>query len=372
MSASICVHLRLTVFVDTPNSGSDYATRMSAPGRKAGLVALALLLFAGAGAAAEAPDAFTINQRIGRGLNLGGALDAPKEGDWGITLRSEYFQIVKDAGFDSIRLPVRWNTHAEAKPPYTVEPAFFKRVDWAITNGLSRNLPVVLTTHHYDELYCDPDGQRNRFVAIWKQIAERYRDYPDALIFDPLMEAQDKLDAGKWNSLLNETIATIRRSNPHRTVVICPAGLSCIGNLRLLELPEADRNLIVSIFYYAPQEFTQQGATWLPQAKAWLGTKWNGSEAEKRRIANDFDVAAGWAKRHDRPIYLNEFGTYEKADRESRVRWTKFVADAAIQRGFSFAYWEFCSSFGLYDLPAKSWRKELLEAVMPPEKAKAR
>ena len=315
-------------------------------------------------------DAFAMNKLIGRGVNIGGALDSPqKEGEWGVTLRDEYFQIIKDAGFDSIRIPVRWNAHAANEPPYTIDPVFFKRIDWAITNCLSRNLCAVLTMHHYDELYRDPDGQKAKFAAMWKQIAARYKDYPHLLVFDPLMEAQGNLDAGKWNSLLSETVATIRRSNPHRTLVICAAGNSCIDNLPLLELPKNDRNLIVSIFYYTPAEFTQQGASWIKGYDQWLGTKWTGSPLEKRRIAEDFDIAADWAKKNERPIYLNEFGTIEKADMESRARWTQCVAEAATRRGFSFSYWEFCSVFGLYDPQAKSWHQELLAALIPPRTA---
>jgi endoglucanase len=335
--------------------------------RKTEIIAVGMALLACAGVAADAPNAFAVNNLIGRGVNIGGALDTPqKEGEWGVTLQDEYFQVIKDAGFDSIRIPVRWNAHAANEPSYTIEPEFFKRIDWAITNCLSRHLTAVLTTHHYDELYADPDGQKDKFVAIWKQIAERYKNGPNTLVFDPLMEAQDKLDAGKWNSLLNETVATIRRSNPHRTVVICAAGLSCIENLHLLELPKEDHNLIVSIFYYAPQEFTQQGASWIQGYDHWLGTKWTGSENEKQRIAKDFDIASDWAKQNHRPIYLNEFGTIEKADMASRARWTQSVAEAATRRGFSFSYWEFCSVFGLYDPQAKSWHKELLEALIPP------
>jgi len=352
------------------NSWTSYsAAIMSTDMWKTGVVALVMALLTGAGAtAANTPDAFAINQQIGRGVNIGGALDTPrKEGEWGITLQDEYFQIIKDAGFNSVRLPVRWNAHAANEPPYTIDPVFFKRIDWAITNCLSRNLAIVLTTHHYDELYADPDGQKDKFVAIWKQIAERYQNYPETLIFDPLMEAQGKLDAGKWNSVLKETIVTIRQSNAHRTIVVCPAGLSCLDNLPLLELPKNDRHIIVSIFYYAPVEFTQQGANWITGSDQWLGTKWTGSADEKRRIAKDFDIAADWARQHNRPIYLNEFGTYEKADRASRVCWTKCVTDAAVQRGFSFAYWEFCSGFGLYDPQAKTWHKELLNAVVPPQ-----
>jgi len=324
-----------------------------------------LLLLAFTCQAAEAPDAFAINQLIGRGVNIGGALDTPqKEGEWGVTLQNEYFEVIKDAGFNSIRIPVRWNAHAADQAPYVVDPVFFKRIDWAIGNCLSRKLPAVVTTHHYDELYADPDGQEAKFVAIWRQIAERYKDYPDTLIFDPLMEAQGKLDAARWNALVKKLITTIRRTNPRRTIVICPATLECIGNLHRLELPKDDRNIIVSIFYYAPIEFTQQGATWLPEAKGWLGTQWMGSEAERGRIAKDFDVAAGWAKENGRPIYLNEFGAYERADLAARARWTRCVVEEAAKRGFSMAYWEFCSSFGLYDPKTKSWRKELLDAVL--------
>ncbi|MGA2172807.1 MAG: glycoside hydrolase family 5 protein [Sedimentisphaerales bacterium] len=341
---------------------------MSKPGFLA-VCLVGMVIFAAACTAAEEPNAFTINKMLGRGVNIGGALDGPTatEGEWGVTLREEYFQIIKDAGFNSVRLAIRWNARAAKEPPYTIDPNFFKRIDWAINNCLSRNIPVVLTTHHYDELYSDPNGQKDRFVAIWKQIAERYKDYPNILIFDPLMEALGKLDADKWNSLLKETIVTVRRSNPNRTIVICPAGLLCIDNLHLLELPKDDRNIIVSIFYYLPNEFTVQGANWVEGSEKWLGTKWTGSEDEKQRIAKAFDIAADWAKKNKRPIYLNEFGTYEKADMESRVRWTKCVAETAAARGFSLSYWEFCSGFGLYDSQTKSWRKGLLDAIVPPK-----
>jgi len=314
-------------------------------------------------------SAFTMNRIIGRGINIGGALDSPKqEGEWGVTLQEEYFQIIKDAGFNSIRLPVRWNTRAEDKPPYTIDPNFFKRVDWAINNCLKRNLPVVVFTHHYEELYGDPDGQKDRFLAIWKQIAEHYKDYPDTLIFEPLSERIDKLNAVNWNSLTKEALAVIRRSNPHRIIVIGSGGFYFVDNLDVLKLPEDDSNIIVDVHYFAPAEFTHQGANWVQDSEKWLGTKWIGSEKEKQAIFDNFDIAAEWGKKNNRPIYLSEFGSYEKADMESRARWTKCIVDAAVERGFSISYWEFCSVFGAYDQQTKSWHKELLEALIPPKK----
>src|SRR5512141_1026616 len=48
----------------------------------------------------ESPvDAFTMNKRLARTVNMGNALEAPIEGEWGVTIKDEYFQIIHDAGF---------------------------------------------------------------------------------------------------------------------------------------------------------------------------------------------------------------------------------------------------------------------------------
>jgi endoglucanase len=317
--------------------------------------------------AGKPADVFAVNKLIGRGINLGNALDAPKEGEWGVTLQEEYFQVMKDAGFNSVRLPVRWSAHCANGPPYTIDPNFFKRVDWAVNCALSRNLPVILDVHHYEEIYSDPNGQKAKFLALWKQISEHYKDYAGTLVFELLNEPRGNLKVAEWNALLAEAITVIRQSSPDRAIAVAPVNPNRVDNLKFLELPENDRNIIVTIHYYLPMEFTHQGLPWLPQAKAWAGTKWTGSDGEKQAIVKDFDVAAAWAKQRNRPINLGEFGSYKGADTESRTRWTKFVADTATERGFSFDYWEFCADFGLYDRQAKSWHKELVDAVIPPK-----
>jgi len=99
-----------------------------------------------------------------------------------------------------------------------------------------------------------------------------------------------------------------------------------------------------------------------------MGTKWTGAVAEKQAVSDAFDAAAAWGKANNRPLNLSEFGSYNKADMESRARWTRFVADTAVERGMSFHYWELCAAeFGLYDQQTKAFRKPLLEAVIPPK-----
>ena len=316
---------------------------------------------------AEKMDAFEMNKMLGRGVNMGNALDAPEEGVWGFKLEEKYFQAVKDAGFDSIRLPVRWSAHASIEPPYTIDANFMKRVDWAVNCALKRGMPVILNVHHYNELNADPNGNRERFLALWKQIAEHYKDYPETLLLECLNEPMGNLGIKKWNDILNASIKVIRQSNPDRIIVAGPAFANTAPNLRPLELPKDDNRIIISIHTYEPLPFTHQGAPWVTDrdSNAWMGTKWTGSENEKKVITRLLDTAAGWGRANNRPINLGEFGTFNKCDMESRVRYTKFVADSAIERGFSFHYWQFDSDFAVYDIKTDTWIKPLLEALLP-------
>jgi aryl-phospho-beta-D-glucosidase BglC (GH1 family) len=302
---------------------------------------------------------------FGRGVNLGNALEAPKEGDWGVTLKEDYFKRIAEAGFDSVRIPVRWSAHAERSPPYTIDPKFFQRVDWAIDQSLKNRLIPVVNMHHYEEIFQDPDNQAERFPALWRQIAGHYRDFSAELAFELLNEPHDKLTAEKWNRILSQAVRVIRPTNPKREIVIGPVGWNSIAELPTLKLPEDDRHLIVTVHYYNPFHFTHQGATWAgADAKNWLGTKWTGTKTEQRAVVMDLDKAIAWAVEHRRPIYLGEFGAYERADMESRARWTKFVADEALKRKMGFAYWEFCSGFGVFDPRKNQWIDPLKRSLL--------
>ena len=111
-------------------------------------------------------------------------------------------------------------------------------------------------------------------------------------------------------------------------------------------------------------DFTHQGAAWADR-KDKVGVEWLGTEAELGVLKRDFDKAASWAKQHDRPLFLGEFGAYDKAPMESRARYVASVARAAEQRGWSWAYWQFDSDFILYDIPRDSWIEPLLHALIP-------
>src|SRR5258708_802241 len=126
-------------------------------------------------AAARAPAEETAiqaaNKKLGRGINIGNALEAPKEGEWGVTLQADYFRAIKAAGFDTIRLPIRWSAHARADAPYTIDPQFAERIDWAVEQALANKLNIIVNVHHYEEMDAKPDEHLPRLVGLWEQSA---------------------------------------------------------------------------------------------------------------------------------------------------------------------------------------------------------
>src|SRR5579859_5766880 len=275
------------------------------------------------------------NAKLGRGINIGNALEAPKEGAWGVTLKADYFKAIKQAGFATVRLPVNWAAHAAKEAPYAIDAKFAERVDWAIDQALKNELNIIVNVHHYGEMDTDPDKHLPRLVAIWEQISEHCKARPEGLVFELLNEPHTKLVDAKWNAAIPKLLAAIRKHHPTRPVIVGPPFWNAIWALDKLQLPD-DKNLILTVHFYDPFEFTHQGASWAKGADKWKGRKWTGSDADQAAIRKSLDQAAAWAKKHARPVFLGEFGAYQEGDMESRARWTRFVAREAEKRSFSW------------------------------------
>jgi endoglucanase len=320
--------------------------------------------FAFAVRAEEPRGIASANKALGRGINFGNALEAPNEGEWGVMLKAEYFKTIKEAGFDSVRLPVKWSAHALAEAPYTLDPKFAARVDWAIDQAVENKLNIIVNVHHYGEIDTDPDKHLPRLIAIWEQIATRYKDRPANVYFELLNEPHTKMIEAKWNAAIPQMLKAVRKTNPTRPAIVGPAFWNAIWALDKLALPKDDRNLILTVHFYDPFEFTHQGASFVNGADKWKGRKWTGSDAEQTASRKQFDKASAWAKKNDRPVFLGEFGCYQEADMESRAKWTRFVVGEAEARGFSWSYWEFCAGFGAFDPKTEKWHEPLRAALV--------
>ena len=323
---------------------------------------LAAAFIAGTALAAHGDDLLP----LGHGINLGNFLEAQQEGWWsnGRLLEESDFKLIHDAGFNLIRVPISWPEHIGPAPDYVIDPKFLARVDWVVAQAAKNQLTAILDYHNDDKLMKDPDANAAHFLAIWKQVADHFKDAPPTIAFELLNEPYAKLDGDRWNQLVAQALPLVRANNPTRTVIVGPTHWNSIGDLDKLTLPDGDTHLVVTFHYYDPMKFTHQGASWIgPVSQGWLGTKWDATPEQVKAIADSFDKAAAWGAAHHRPLYLGEFGAFSKGDMASRARWTRAVVQAANQRRIPWTYWEYCAGFGAYDPAAKQWRRPILDAL---------
>jgi len=310
-------------------------------------------------------SAFEQNRKLGRGVNILG-YDPIWRSRERARFQAKHFQLLKEAGFNSVRINLQPFRYISATNGYALPDSWFEVLDWAVKQAQEQGLRVILDLHEYNALGGDPAGNKEKFAAFWRQAAARYQGAPESVLFEALNEPSRKLTPPLWNEYLAGALAIIREKNPTRTVIVGPAFWNSIEHLAELALPETDRNLIVTIHYYAPMDFTHQGASWAGRTDK-LGVDWLGTEKERSTIKKDFDKAAAWAKQHNRPLFLGEFGAYDKAPMESRVRYIGAIARAAERQGWSWAYWQFDSDFILYDMRRDAWVEPILGALIPAE-----
>ena len=309
--------------------------------------------------------AFEMNERLGRGINMGNCFEAPSETEWGNPWDPEYFEIMAQQGFDHVRLPVRWEPaeRSMASSPYTINQTFLERIQEVVDKALESKLHIIVNMHHHEALYEDPDGQKERFLSQWDQIATYFKDYPDSLLFEVLNEPHGNLTPDKWNQFFADALIEIRKTNPTKVVILGVADYGGLGGIVNLQLPN-DEYIILSPHYYNPFNFTHQGAEWVNNSDGWLGTKWHDTEADRETVVNEFRYALQFSEDNHIPIHVGEFGAYSKADIESRERWTTFLARWFEEQGLSWAYWEFSAGFGIYHPSTEQLLTPLVDALL--------
>ena len=283
--------------------------------------------------------------------------------------QERHFQRIHEGGFQTVRVNLQAFAHMDAQN--RLDAAWFKTLDWVVKNGVANGLTVILDEHDYGVCGKDADACKPRLTAFWEQVAEHYKDAPGSVLFEILNEPNGQVAPELWNAWVKELLTIIRKSNPRRNVVIGPASWNNIHYLDKLELPESDRNIVVTVHYYLPMNFTHQGARWNAATAKLSGIAW-GSDAEKQKVVEDFAGVQQWSKGQNRPILLGEFGAYDRggADMDSRVRYTSHVARTAESLGWAWTYWQFDSDFIVYDIARDDWVEPIRRALVPAEEGR--
>lgn len=320
----------------------------------------------------EAALAYERNRRLGAGINLNGVVDGNLHPGYqrDAPLKDDEIIAIAEAGFQSIRFDICWVKHCQQTAPYTIDPAFFEKVDHIVDVCLANDLAVSIDSHYYPYINMNEEDslvsyEENfvRLEALWEQIAEHYKDYPDDMIyFDPLNEPNMRLGEERWNVTLRSLIKTIRKSNPNKTILVMTPSLGQSWTINYLDLPEDDWNIIVQFHYYMPHLFTHQGLAYA-MADGVGQVDWQGTDEEKAQIEKDLDYVTRWSQTHHRPVNMGEYGAVNTATTEARARYLGFVLEAARKRDISSHLWGYRECFEICDPQTGKWIPEIMEAM---------
>ncbi|MCA1454367.1 glycoside hydrolase family 5 protein [Bradyrhizobium sp. BRP22] len=332
--------------------------------RSAKAFRLALLAFVLAAWSPQAhgseQGAFRDTAALGRGINILG-YDGIWQGAENAPFRLENLTAIQKAGFSHVRINFFGFKYMDSEN--VLDEIVLRRLDTVIEEVLARKLIPILDEHDTDFCQRNISGCAEKLKSFWAQIASRYAGKYPALIFEILNEPGGHMTSAEWNSLLNECLGIVRVTNPERTVIAAVLNTDD-APIDELVLPAGDRKLIVTFHYYAPIRFTHQGAPWSRTFSKIGPLDW-GTPEDEAKIVADFSRIALWSQREKRPIYLGEFGVYERAPSRSRLRYLSFVARNADRFGWAWAYWQFDHDFAAFDSARQIWNWDVLRALIP-------
>jgi aryl-phospho-beta-D-glucosidase BglC (GH1 family) len=278
-----------------------------------------------------------------RGINLGNTLEPPLEGSWNNGPAKEYyFDDYVDAGFTTVRIPVRWDEHTTRSEPFTIDTEWMNRVEQVVDWALERDLFVILNAHHEDWLKQDFSlANQERFNNMWVQIGDRFKEKSQKLLFEIINEPFG-LSVEQVDLLNARTLQTIRESNPDRVVIYSGNDYSGLNNMMEAQRLN-DPNIMAYFHMYDPWDFAGLGnGTW-------------GSENEREAIENSFNRAADFMDATGIPVMISEFGAVKSNDYNSRMRHYFTYVESAIRHNIMFQVWDDGGNFGVYFRDLRAW-----------------
>lgn len=334
-----------------------------------------------------------MNAILGRGINLGNSWDSDGRDDaaWSNPIRDVDFAIIKAAGFNSVRIPVRWQYNSDYST-HTVDPERLAGVIEDINLAIANGLAVVVNFHHYVELNCAGGGhkdrgckydatkfeeEKNHFLLLWAQVATAMNVFPDDMIVLEILNEPVIPNVDLVNQLMLDAYNVIRTHAPNKTIMFEALHGAKFYDIDKMKLPP-DGNIIFSGHYYEPFQYSHQGNM--------HGNACRGDDAKSITASTDLSSYATLAKQYypdingtdHVPLNMGEFGVaggdvspcnWEDGNgpsSEGKAEWANAAAKAAISRGMSFHYWGFSytGGFDAYDPGSEKWHTGFPQALI--------
>jgi len=311
-------------------------------------------------------NSFQLVSEMGVGWNLGNSFDVTDRDKtlWGNPLPSEeIIDQVIDLGFKTLRIPVTWDFHLGNSEPFTLEEDYLDRIQTIVNYVLLNDMHVILNTHHEEE-WAGPNPNNFEEVAprlssLWTQIAERFRNYGDKLIFEPLNEPRVIGTPNEWNggtaaerttlnnlhSVCHEAIRATGGNNTNRHLLISSYAASTVPvAMDNLVIPNNDPNVIISLHTYFPFLFALEGQI------SW------GTESDREDLRQEFDrIRNKWIVEEQRPIILGEWGAVTQNSLQERLDYAEFYVTEALERDLLPIVWDDGGNFILLNRHTLFW-----------------
>ncbi len=331
------------------------------------LAALAAAIVAAGVLRHQSREGLRFVKQLGNGINLGNSLDVYKLADKGKTLTVEDYETawhnppisrtclraVKEAGFDLVRIPVSWGEHMDGKG--RVDEAWMDRVNEVVRKALKQELYVILDTHHetWLDLNNDEKDMEERLVLLWEQIALRFADCGEKLLFEGMNEPRRWGGALEWSEGTQELRQRVARLNRAFVRAVRAAGgnnetrwllVATYANrtdeaaLKDLKLP--DKRCIVSLHLYEPYEFCQKESG--PDA-------WDSKGREAEKLLSAFERIHERLIKRNIPVIITECGCIDKKNESSRVSWVQSLRTGAAKWGVPCIWWDDGGEYRLVD-----------------------
>ena len=294
------------------------------------------------------------------------------------------FKLIKEMGFDHVRLTLDDTVLFDADAPGTLKAEPLAKFDQRLTGLLDAGVDVIVDLHPSDEYKAalHKPANADALVANWRALATHLstRD-PNRVLFEVLNEPGETWPTDQWQPLQGRVLAAIREAAPRHTVVVAGGKWTGADDLIGLE-PYDDANVLYTFHWYEPFMFTHQSAEWgWEPAKHLAGLPWPVGPADaeavtakvtdaaahpesakhlKYQIENGWytedwtkqklQAVADWQKEHGVAVYVGEFGAYTKATPpESRYRWYGFCAQEFKRHGWGWATWDYAGGFRMVE-----------------------
>lgn len=322
-----------------------------------------------------------IAKAINVGWNLGNTFDSyntnktglSTETSWGnLKTTEEMIKDVKYCGFNAVRIPVTWGEHMDGN---VIQKEWLDRVQEVVDYVYNNDMFVILNMHHDDYIWFNPtdseyQNDSRKLCAIWEQVAERFKDYDDRLLFEGMNEPRTIDSKLEWtggtpeeraviNKYEQDFINTVRASggnNSERTLIITSYAASAeTAAIDDVIIPD-DKNIIVSVHYYAPWKFSE-------------GIDSNFTDEGKAELDNKFAELKEKFIDKGTPVIIGEFGCVNATDNAKRAEYYQYYISSAKANGIKCFVWDNGkssgeSSFGIFNRGNLSWNEEILNGII--------